>query len=361
MACTTAPAARTVRFRFTAGLLVVIALGAWAVAAAGQPPPMPVEPQPPPGNWGTAGNPAAAVGFLDEVVNAFYEQAAGWGDVLESVASRLFWTLASISLAWTFATMVLARADLIAFFVEFVRFGFFTGLYYWMLDQGPENALLIMRSLLLLAGHASGDVREYAMEEPSGILSVGFILLERTISSINWLDITGLPNAVVLVLLAMAVLVVLALIAANMLSLLIAAWLLAYGGIFFLGFGGARWTSDMAVSYYKSVLSLAAQAYGMVLVAAVGVGVLQGQIDRIQGDVLNIWHLAVALVVVLMMDSLIKKIPPMLGALTGGAAGPQWGRPRGLRDSVQEIMAKGQFTAKSTVAPYSIISRLRGK
>ncbi|MGS0066676.1 type IV secretion system protein, partial [Escherichia coli] len=36
------------------------------------------------------------------------------------------------------------------------------------------------------------------------------------------------------------------------------AWILLYAGVFFLGFGGSRWTSDMAINYYKTVLGLAA-------------------------------------------------------------------------------------------------------
>ncbi|WP_407290576.1 type IV secretion system protein [Klebsiella quasipneumoniae] len=31
--------------------------------------------------------------------------------------------------------------------------------------------------------------------------------------------------------------------------------MLVYGGIFFLGFGGSRWTSDMAINFFKTVLS----------------------------------------------------------------------------------------------------------
>jgi type IV secretion system protein VirB6/type IV secretion system protein TrbL len=56
------------------------------------------------------------------------------------------------------------------------------------------------------------------------------------------------------ILMAVAILIVLALIGVNMLLLLASGWVLAYGGVFFLGFGGSRWTSDMAINYYKTVL-----------------------------------------------------------------------------------------------------------
>ena len=44
-----------------------------------------------------------------------------------------------------------------------------------------------------------------------------------------------------------------ALVSVNMMLLLIGSWILAYAGIFFLGFGGARWTSDMALNYFRTV------------------------------------------------------------------------------------------------------------
>ena len=56
--------------------------------------------------------------------------------------------------------------------------------------------------------------------------------------------------------LSVGILALLAIIAVNMLLLLVSVWLLMYAGIFFLGFGGSRWTSDMAINYYKTVLGV---------------------------------------------------------------------------------------------------------
>jgi type IV secretion system protein TrbL len=69
---------------------------------------------------------------------------------------------------------------------------------------------------------------------------------------------------------AIVVLVILALIAVNMLLLLISAWLLAYAGIFLLGFGGSRWTSDIAINFYKTVLGVGIQLFTMAFLIGVG-------------------------------------------------------------------------------------------
>ena len=73
-----------------------------------------------------------------------------------------------------------------------------------------------------------------------------------------------LASAVGLVLSGL-IMVVFALVGANMLLLLCSAWLLAYAGVFFLGFGGSRWTSDIAINYYKKILEIGASLFTMIL------------------------------------------------------------------------------------------------
>ena len=53
------------------------------------------------------------------------------------------------------------------------------------------------------------------------------------------------------IIMAAVILIILALISINMVILLVSGWILAYAGIFFLGFGGSRWTSEIAINYYR--------------------------------------------------------------------------------------------------------------
>src|SRR5690606_6254845 len=100
---------------------------------------------------------------------------------------------------------------------------------------------------------------------PSSILDLGFELYHKTVQATSELGWRQFATALVMELLAIAVLIVLALIAINLLLVMASAWILMYAGIFFLGFGGSRWTSDMAINYYKTVLGVAAQLMAMVL------------------------------------------------------------------------------------------------
>jgi len=69
-------------------------------------------------------------------------------------------------------------------------------------------------------------------------------------------------------------------IAINMLIVLVSAWVLAYAGIFFLGFGGSRWTHEIALNYYKSVLGLAAKMMTMLLIIGVGANFLEASFKK---------------------------------------------------------------------------------
>jgi type IV secretion system protein TrbL len=62
----------------------------------------------------------------------------------------------------------------------------------------------------------------------------------------------------------------LALVGVNMLLLLASGYILAYAGVIFLGFGGSRWTSDIALNYFKTVVAVGASLMTMVLIVGVG-------------------------------------------------------------------------------------------
>jgi hypothetical protein len=57
--------------------------------------------------------------------------------------------------------------------------------------------------------------------------------------------------------------------------LLCAAWIVLYAGLIFLGFGGCRWTSDMTINYYRTVLGVGVSLMTMQLIIRIGVEFFQ--------------------------------------------------------------------------------------
>lgn len=258
-------------------------------------------------------------GMLDQVITEFSTRASTWQTVILNAATWLFWTLGTISLTWTFGMMALRKADLAEFFAEFCRFILFFGFYLWLLRNGPQFAASIIQSLQKLGEQASGTTSV----TPSGIVDIGFMLWKQALAGLSaWSPVDSLIGVV----LSLVILAMLAIIAINMLILLVSGWILIYAGIFFLGFGGSRWTSDMAINYYKTILGVAIQLFAMVLLVGIGSDLLTSLYAKMTTAVLNFEELGVMLIFCLCLLLLVNKVPPMLsgiitGSSTAGAGG----------------------------------------
>ena len=257
-------------------------------------------------------------GMLDQVVTEFATRATAWQTVVMNAAMFLFWTLGTISMVVTFGFMALRKADIGEFFAEFIKFILFFGFFLWLLRNGPNFANSIIQSLARIGEQASG----FSSITPSSIVDVGFMIWKQAIRNLSaWSPIDSFIGAV----LSAGILLLLAVIAVNMLLLLVSGWLLSYAGIFFLGFGGSRWTSDMAINYYKTVLGLAAQLMAMVLLVAIGKEFINHYYTQISENMAS-QELAVMLVISVILLFLVNKVPPMIsGLVSGGGIGAAGG------------------------------------
>ena len=253
--------------------------------------------------------------IMDDVLRRYSTAASAWGTVITAYASWLFWTLTLISMIWTFGMLALRKADIAEFFAEFFRFTVFTGFFLWLLTNGPRFATSIIDSLRQIGSSASGTGGTIT---PSGIVDIGFDIFAKVYdSSSGWTPV----DSTIGIIISLIILVVLALVAVNMLLLLISGWILAYAGIFFLGFGGSRWTSDIAISYFKTVLSIAAQLFTMVLLVGIGKSFVDQYYTNMSAGI-QMKELGVMLIVSVVLLALVNKVPPLIGQISmGGGSG----------------------------------------
>ena len=70
-----------------------------------------------------------SAGLLDDILNRFANVASNWAGTIQNYATWIFWSLAVISMVWTFAMMAMQGEGLSAALAEVVRFfavlGFF--------------------------------------------------------------------------------------------------------------------------------------------------------------------------------------------------------------------------------------------
>jgi type IV secretion system protein TrbL len=247
--------------------------------------------------------------MLNKILDSFSTVAVTWRSEITAKASWLFWGLALISMTWTYGLMALRNADIQAFFAETVRFLGTLGFFWWLLLNGPAISLAIIDTMRTISADASGLGSGLS---PSSIIDIGFNILTKVgeSSSVMYPVVTALMLAA-----AIVVLVILALIAVNMLLLLVSAWLLAYAGIFLLGFGGSRWTSDIAINFYKTVLGVGIQLFTMTFLIGVGKSFLDQYYKAFEVGTPDLNSLCVLLVASVILLTLVNKLPPMLAGI----------------------------------------------
>ncbi len=249
-------------------------------------------------------------GIFDDVENKYKAAASAWATTLTARASWLFWVLALISMVWTHGMLLFRKADIADFYGEFIRFIVFTGFFWWLLTNGSTMAIDVIESMRMLGGTASG----ISGTTPSGIVDVGFQIFNKVVQQSS---IASPVMSTAGLIMATLVIAILALIAANMLILIVSGWILAYAGIFYLGFGGSRWTSDIAISYFKTVLNIGVQLMTMVLLVGIGQQFINTYYAQMDIN-MNLNDLAAMLVAAIVLLVLVNKIPSMLGHIAQG-------------------------------------------
>jgi type IV secretion system protein TrbL len=250
-------------------------------------------------------------GVVDTLLGKYQTAGQAWVGALKGGATTLFWILATISLAWTCISMAIKRADLGELFAEICRFILVTGLFFWLLTNGPEFANDIINSLRTVGGDAAGTGKAIY---PAQLINLGLQVFQNQMNHINFLmpAVTGIPALVALI-----VLVVCALIAVNMILLLCAAWVVLYAGLIFLGFGGCRWTSDMAINYYRTVLGVGVSLMTMQLIIGLGIKFLQNLVAS-TGDNPDVGQLALVMVACIILAVIAHKLPQMVAGMAVG-------------------------------------------
>ena len=291
-------------------------------------------------------------GILDDVQNQFQTAASAWAETLTARATWLFWVLALISMVWTHGMLLFRKADIAEFYGEFIRFIMFTGFFWWLLINGPQMAHDIIGSMQTIGNTASG----ISGTTPSRIVDVGFKIFNTVVQQSS---IASPIMSTAGIIMAIIVIVMLALIAANMLILLVTGWILAYAGVFYLGFGGCRWTSDIAISYFKTVLNIGVQLMTMVLLVGIGQNFINTYYTQMDAN-MNLNDMASMLVAAIVLLVLVNKIPPMIGHIAQGGGTQALGGGFGAGSIIAAAGAAGAAAALAGNAAVASAANMAG-
>jgi P-type conjugative transfer protein TrbL len=255
---------------------------------------------------------------IHDVISRYQTAASKWAGTIVGHATFMFWALVAISMVWTFGIMAIRQAGLNEFFAEFVRFILFTGFFNWLLINGATGLKFapgIVDSMRQLGGTASGLGTNFV---PNDIVTIGFDIFSR---AVDQLSVWNIADSLIGFILSLLILIILTIVAVNIVVTMITAWILMYAGVFFLGFGGSRWTSDLAINYYKAVLAIGASLFAMTLLVGIGVDILNQYYTSMSGGV-DFREMGVVLVASIVLLFLVDKVPTLIaGMVTGSSIG----------------------------------------
>jgi P-type conjugative transfer protein TrbL len=290
--------------------------------------------------------------IFDDVENKYKTAASAWSTALTARASWLFWVLSLISMVWTHGMLLFRKADIAEFYGEFIRFIVFTGFFWWLLTNGPTMAIDIIDSLQILGGTASGVTGT----TPSSIVDVGFKIFNTVVQQSS---IASPVMSTAGIIMAIIVIAILALIAANMLILLVSGWILAYAGVFYLGFGGRRWTSDIAIAYFKTVLNIGVQLMTMILLVGIGQQFINAYYSQMDANI-NLNDMAAMLVSAIVLLVLVNKIPPLIGNIAQGGGAHSLGGGFGSGSAIAAAGVAGAAAAMAGSAAVAGAANIAG-
>src|SRR6516164_4707880 len=249
---------------------------------------------------------------VDTLLSKYKSAGQTWANTIEQAATNLFWLLATISLGWTCISMAIKQSDLVEIVAELCRFIMFTGFFFWLLLHGASFGNAIVSSLRQVGGDAAGTGQAIY---PGDLTTLGMKVYQQTLTHVNWLQ----PESIVApIIVAVIILIVCALIAVNMILLLCAAWIVLYAGLIFLGFGGCRWTSDMAINYYRAMLGIGVALMTMQLIIGIGVQFLQDLVAS-TSQTLEASQLGILLCATIILAVISHRLPHMVaGMVVGG-------------------------------------------
>lgn len=210
--------------------------------------------------------------------------------------------------------MAMQGGGLTGVLAEIVRFFAVIGFFYYLLINGPSISQSIINSMRQLAANALGISTGIS---PSSIVDMAFAILTKVSSAAS---IWSPMISTIMITVAIIVLVVMSLIAINMLIMLVSAWVLCYAGVILLGFGGSKWTSDIAINYLRTVLSIGIQLFTMTLIIGIGQSFIDQYFSLIKDDVPDLNSLIVLLLASIILLVLTNKLPLLLSGVVGGAS-----------------------------------------
>ena len=251
---------------------------------------------------------------LDTIVDKFQGRFAGIEGSLTSAALRLFWLLALIEFSWAAIGLMFKQADFGEWAATLVNQNMFIGIGAAILLNGSTWGNAIVQSFREAGSNASMAAGGGATLKPSDVFDAG---LQIATTALSKLDLFQPSQSIAYAIGGIGIIVAFALIAAMMILTLVTAWGIVSMSILFLGFGGSRFTRDVAMKVIMAVFGVGAKLFVMQIIVGIGYSLFQ---DWSNDQLITISDLLVMVGCAVVMLALVKVIPDLVQSMVSGSA-----------------------------------------
>ncbi|MDD2722326.1 MAG: P-type conjugative transfer protein TrbL [Gallionella sp.] len=224
--------------------------------------------------------------ILDNISSQFHTGTMKWQPTISGYAQSLFWKLALIDFTWTTIVWVKDRKEFGEIISGFVG-KIFTLLFFYTVLRSATDWIPQVIDTFSVIGKEAATSAGADVGTLDSILFQGFNLAYAMFGALGegWsllhpLDaMERIATSIVLVPSAIIVALGFSLIAGQLLVTLLESYIVIYGGIILLGFGGSRWTSEMATAYFKFAVGTGVKLMLCYLIIGLGFNIITMQID----------------------------------------------------------------------------------
>ncbi|MDR5777010.1 MULTISPECIES: P-type conjugative transfer protein TrbL [unclassified Caballeronia] len=206
--------------------------------------------------------------LLNGVQAKFQPLQLQWGAKIKVYAERLFWALAAVDFGWTCITYIIDKNDIADMLGSLIRKMMTISFFFILLKMSDTWIPMIINSFTQIGQDAAGSG---ASATPDQIVSTGW---STALAMFQALQNKGMSEKIAMALpvTALSILCFLSFlfVAVQLLVTLIETYIAIGAGIIMLGFGGSRWTTDMASKYMQYAVATGVKL--MVIYLIVGAG-----------------------------------------------------------------------------------------
>lgn len=253
-------------------------------------------------------------GTLDDIVDLYRQHAASWESSLRNAATSLFWILATIDFTWTGIKLTLRHADFSEWLADFTNQILFIGFFYALLMNSSTWSRDIVNAFMQAASQASSAASGQSAITPSNVFDVGLNLAHAVMTQ---LSLFSPAESLGLMIASLIIVICFALIAAFMVITLVEAYVVMSAGVFFMGFGGSRWTQEYAMKMISYTVSVGAKLFVLQLLIGLGESMIESWVGTFDAKDQNIFIMVGSSIVML---ALTKSIPELVQSLISGAS-----------------------------------------